>query len=422
MTLLQSGLRDADRGLAARDEDLPGLATVLDDRRLSELVGEQLRVTRVRYKPHTSILVAYVRTHHGKDDFGWALTRTPDGIGKLYDRAQESRDNGGGMRLFRQDAVHPGAIVAVGGFEDDWALRKNLRWLARSGLERLGTLPPLGSGLLGSTARVLRYKPERRLVVMEQTAAAPIVVKVAAGAAREELDVLFHQRLQRHGIPVLPQLGGAAHSRRRISASPLWGNGDLAGSGDHEAARRAGEALASLHRIPVEAKSGPALSPQNPVRQLKSAHVMVAALVPGLGEPAAKLVARISRQLSNRHQGDILVHGDFSADQVLVSERDVRLIDFDCAHYGTREEDLGSFAAVEEMGEWRGHTAPARGRHTEALIDGYVRSGGQFEPAAMDLWAAFRMFCSSADPFRDRTAEWASDMARHIERAAELIP
>lgn len=422
MTARQTWLRDDDRALAARDDLLPCLATVLDDDRLSELAGEQLRITRVRYKPRTSALVAFVRTSNGKDDFGWALTRTPDGNDKLYHRARDSATHGGGMRLFQPDASDPGAIIAVGGCEDDWALRKSLRWLGRNGLARLGTVPSPGPGLLSSTARVLRYKPERRLVLMEQTPGAPIVIKAAAEPANEELDLFVHQRLQLHGIPVLPRLGGADFSRHGISASPAWGDGDLAARDDHQAARRAGEALAGLHRIPAQAVSSPSPSPQDPVSQLKSTHAMVAALVPRLDEPAAKVAAKIGRQLSDTYRGDVLVHGDFSADQVLVSGPDVRLIDFDRAHYGVPEEDLGSFAAVGEIGEWRRHTSAARARLTEDLIDGYVSSGGRFAPAAVNAWMAFRLFCNSVDPFRDRTAEWASDMAWHLERAAELIP
>ncbi|WP_260681119.1 hypothetical protein [Arthrobacter sp. KBS0703] len=39
----------------------------------------------------------------------------------------------------------------------------------------------------------------------------------------------------------------------------------------------------------------------------------------------------------------------------------------------------------------------------------------------MDAWAAFRLFNSSVDPFRDRSPEWAADMSWHLRRAEELI-
>jgi aminoglycoside phosphotransferase (APT) family kinase protein len=157
-------------------------------------------------------------------------------------------------------------------------------------------------------------------------------------------------------------------------------------------------------------------------RQLAATCAMVTALVPALEVPAAKVAARIHRRLEEVAGGGtaVLVHGDFSADQVLVSGAEVRLIDFDRARAGAAEADLGSFAAVEEMSRWRG--TAARTPRTGDLIDGYGRAGGRFMPEATDAWAALRLFAGSVDPFRDRSPDWAADMSRHIDRAGELVP
>ncbi|MCU1531183.1 MAG: aminoglycoside phosphotransferase family protein [Arthrobacter sp.] len=413
--------RNADLALAHHDGALPCLAAVLDDDRLSELVGEQIHITRVRYKPRTSALVAFRHPGSGKEDHGWALT-TADNC-KLHGRAQSSASRGGGIRLVRPDPRHGDDVVAIGGITDDWALRKNLRWLGNHGLERLGVVQRPGYELLSGDARVLRYKPERRLVLMEQTPTASIVIKIAAQSAHDDLDRLFQQRLEQHGVPVLPRLGDAGCSRHGISASPAWGDRDLVASDDQEGARRAGEALARLHGIPAQAKSWPARF-EDLQWQITATYKMVGTLLPALDGPAALVADRIRRQLEDRQDSgaEVLVHGDFSADQVLIGGSEVRLIDFDRAHNGATEVDLGSFAAVEEMSRWRGHAGPVRAPHTDHLIDGYVRSGGQFSPAAMDAWAAFRMFSSSVDPFRDRTPEWAADISRHLDRASELVP
>ena len=47
----------------------------------------------------------------------------------------------------------------------------------------------------------------------------------------------------------------------------------------------------------------------------------------------------------------MLVHGDFSADQVLVNGAAVRIIDFDRVRTADPAMDLGSFAAVEEIAD-----------------------------------------------------------------------
>jgi thiamine kinase-like enzyme len=410
----------ADLALAGRDDALPCLAAMLDDDHLSELVGEALHVTRVRYKPHTSLLVAFLRTGLGRDGYGWALSTA--GNVKLDGRARSSARHGGGVRLVSLPVPHTDATIAVGGIEDDWALRKNLRWLGEYGLERLGIARTPGQGLLSGTARVLRYKPERRLVLLAESPGASIVIKTAALPADEDAERAFHQRLQRHGVSVLPRLGDAGCSSHGTSASPAWGDRDLTANGNPEGARRAGEALARLHGVPVEEESGPAAQSEALRLQLEATCSMVAALMPSLETPAAKIAYRIRRQLDEAPDAGtaVQVHGDFSADQVLVSGAEIRLIDFDRARAGTPESDLGSFAAVEEISEWRGTAVTTL--HTDNLIDGYAQAGGRFTPAAVDAWAALRLFANSVDPFRDRRPDWAAEMSRHLERAGELVP
>ncbi|MCU1532935.1 MAG: hypothetical protein JWO49_2506, partial [Arthrobacter sp.] len=34
-------------------------------------------------------------------------------------------------------------------------------------------------------------------------------------------------RFGRHGVPVLPDLGGPGHAGHGITAAPVWGSGDL---------------------------------------------------------------------------------------------------------------------------------------------------------------------------------------------------
>ncbi len=451
MSALRTRPQDADRSLAGRDPDLPCLSVVLDAGLLSSLMGEEVRITRVRYKPHTSALVAFIRTRGGVEDHGWAVTRAADAGAKLAGRAAVSARTGGGIRFLRPGPPDRDAFIAVGSVADDWALRKNLRWLAQRGLGQLGAVPRPGE-LLNGTAQVLRYNPERRLVLLEPTTAGPIVVKTAAHPLHEDADRWLQERLRRHGVPVLPELGDAQCSRRGTRASPAWGDGDLAAAGTPESARHAGAALAALHRVTgPEAGAPPALgtaqgtiegaaqdSPPGPAAdlaqgtaqanvfgyaadQLAPTLEMISALVPELAAPAERLAARIRRRLQDVSAGaaPVLVHGDFSADQVLVSGGDVRLIDFDRARFGAAESDLGSFAAVEDIRQWQ--AAPGPGPHTEALFQGYRDAGGRFAPGAVTAWAAWRLFCNSVDPFRERTTDWAEAIARHLDRAAELV-
>lgn len=421
MNALPTDLRHADLSLAKRDHALPCLADVLDDDRLSGLVGERVRVTRVRYKPHTSALVAFCRSRDGREDYSWAFTRAPEGVAKLCEREKASRSSGGGIRLFRPDPDRWDAVVAVGGVEDDWALRRNLLWLGDGGFERLGTLHRPGTGLLTGTTRILRYKPERRVVLIDETPEASIVIKASAHPANRDQELNFRHRLQLHGVPLLRQLGGTKCAGHGITASPAWGDGDLASLNDDNGALPAGEALARLHSVPFQTEARPASRIDGLRKQLIAASTMITALLPELEEPAAQLAGRIHSQLEqhNAHRNHVLLHGDFSADQVLVRGSAVRLIDFDRTCTGPAEADLGSFAAVEETRTIMQNMAG--GSKTAQLLEGYVQAGGRFEPAIVDHWAAFRLFTSSVEPFRDRAPAWAADMSWHLDRARELI-
>ena len=63
----------------------------------------------------------------------------------------------------------------------------------------------------------------------------------------------------------------------------------------------------------------------------------------------------------------------------------------------------------------------AGGPKTARLNEGYARAGGKFTEAGVDAWAAYRLYNSSVDPFRDRSPEWAAAMSWHLRRAKELI-
>ncbi|MGY2744910.1 phosphotransferase family protein [Pseudarthrobacter sp. O4] len=424
---LQAQRREADRALAARDTRIPALNWVLDDELLSELLGEQVRITRTRYKPGTSVLVAFRRSGgDGAETFGWASTTAAEHAGKLHRRAASTRGHGGGIRLVQPDHLDPDVVVAAGRIEEDWPLRANLRWLRDHGLGRLGAFPTTPGRFLDPPASVLRYNPERRLVVRLPSGTRSVVVKTAAQPDDEATGLRLRQRLQRHGVPVLPELADAECTRHGVSASPGWGDGDLSGMNNDAAAFPAGEALAVLHRIQPGPDADPAEEVGNLVRQLAATRSMLAQLLPDLEVPVSELANRLlAKTCSPRGHQSVLVHGDFSADQVLVNGAAIRIIDFDRVRTADAAMDLGSFAAVEEIAEASGAGAqagtPVGGRKTARLIEGYRQAGGSVSQPGVDTWAAFRLFLNSVDPFRNRASDWPADTSWHVRRALELI-
>lgn len=419
---LQAQRREADRALAARDALIPGLNWVLDDELLSGLLGESVQITRTRYKPHTSALVAFRRSGSGAGNYGWASTTTPEHTQKLQRRADSSQKRGGGIRLVRPDQLHAGVVVAVGPIEEDWPLRPNLRWLRDHGLGRLGALPA-AERFLDPPVSVLRYNPERRLVTRVPSAALPVVVKTAVQVDEAAAGLRLRQRLVSHNVPVLPELADAECAAHGISASPEWGHGDLSGGDNDPAAYRAGEALAAIHAMDVGTGTDPTADMEDLVRQLAATRSMVTRLLPELEAPVTRLASRLLATVgaAGPHGQLVLVHGDFSADQVLVDGPAVRIIDFDRVRTSDPARDLGSFAAVEDIADPAGAGPVAGGRKTALLIDGYREAGGHVSQARVDTWAAFRLFLDSVDPFRNRASDWPADTNWHIRRALELI-
>ncbi|MDQ6751956.1 MAG: aminoglycoside phosphotransferase family protein [Actinomycetota bacterium] len=417
--------RVADGLLAARDPMMPALAAVLDNDRLSAMLGSHVEVTRVRYKPDTSLLVAFRGPGSGMTSYGWAMTRARHSASQLratVARVSEAQD---GPRIVCAEPNNEDTAVAVGTIANDRRLRRNLRWLTHGGMARLhGT--DLDRAADGPTA-VLRYKPERRLVVRVPSSVGALVLKVSGGPYDATLWQELLDRMRDAGVPLVQELADRECAAHGLRAAAAWGAGDLLAFPATETAFQAGTGLAALHRCArddddlwqrLSSRSGP----EQLVAQLLAVQAMVGVLVPELTEVAARLTERLRTALEGfEPQGQqVLVHGDFSPDQILVSGGDVRIIDFDQVRTGERAADLGSFAAAEEIAVRRSDGL-GPGNLTMSFLDGYRHAGGEVVPGRVELWAAHRLFMASMDPFRDRHPAWTTETSWHLQRALELL-
>lgn len=418
--------READGLLAARDPMMPALAAVLDNDRLSAMLGSHVEVTRVRYKPDTSLLVAFRGQGSGTNSYGWAMTRARNSVSQLratVGRVSEAQD---GPRIVCAERNNEDTAVAVGTIANDRRLRRNLRWLRQDGMARFPGTDLDRAAADGATA-VLRYKPERRLVVRVPSAVGAVVLKVSVGPYDA---TLWHELLDRMtdaGVPLLQELADGECAAHGLRATAAWGAGDLLAFPATETAFRAGSGLAALHRCARvdddlwhRMSSGP--GPDQLAAQLLAVQAMVGVLVPELMDAAARLTKRLLTALDgfDRQGQEVLVHGDFSPDQILASGDEVRIIDFDQVRTGERAADLGSFAAAEEIAVHRSDGLGPRNL-TMSFLDGYRQAGGEVVPGRVELWAAHRLFMASMDPFRDRHPAWTTETAWHLQRALELL-
>lgn len=386
--------------LVSRDPAVAALAAVLDPDRRLEVLGHTSRVTRIRYKPGSSIVAALVNeSAEGRATTGWiAAYSDPAKLGKTLARAAHAG--------FDARAVEALQGVVVGETAADRVLST-----------QLGRLRRLVPGVFAH-ATVLRHNPHRRVVLRSVMTGQPVVLKVQAATGRtrygadpaSEAGSRALDGLERAGVRVLRPTALAGLEGAEVV--PWWGDGDLATIRLAEDALRhaglsAGRDLARLHNAHLGETEGPA--PEAGRREDDAAVRSIGTILPAASDRAAAVAARLRRAGSGPARRLTVVHGDFSPDQVLVGGGETRLIDFDRCTIDSPERDLGSFLATAElMGR------PELGR---ALIDGYTAAGGTADPRELHRFTAIAFLRRSVEPFRTLSPHWARQTEHALYRA-----
>lgn len=354
--------------LAGRDRELRGLALLLDPTALGALVGAPARIRHVRYKPGTSLLASFDTTHGSF----WA------GVWQDGDKAESAR-----RRSSAVSALPGIAHSAVGPARSDRVLVAALTRAERAE-------PALRD------ASVVRHNPGRRLVLRTRGE----YVKTAPG--RADAALRHAHRLRSAGIPTV-------EARRLCGdhtwAAAAWGSGDLASHPSEAHAAAAGAALARVH-----AHSSSAPVEDTADGRAAAAVRAVRTVLPALADRAHALSLR--RPMAG---SPALVHGDFSADQVLVDGRDeVRLIDLDRMGTGDPAQDLASFA-VEELLRTGGSAL------TEALLGAYRTNGGTVSEGEWRSWMPLCALERVIEPFRHGEQDWPTLVESRLRQAEEAL-
>lgn len=461
---------------------LPALAALLDPDRLTELfgaaLGGPLRTGALRYKPGVSAVARAEVPATGA--VHWVATFAPGAAGrpgKLDKVVSRGRARAGADAVLVRE-LPDGSRLAVGRIGADPDLGAPLGQCGQDLVRDLGRA--------GAGPRLLRYNPRRRVVLTGADGdGATVVTKVTAGPA--PADPVLLTRLAAAGIPVLAPVATAGLPRTDHALHyPWFGDGDLAGWAGSatagapravaQAAAEAGAALARLHVLgPAHLGvpgAGPGGSPDalavgaplDPGRKLGALAADLTALDPGLAARlarAGRAAAQALEALPGAPHAAGLLHGDFSADQVLVRRRPVpgraRLVlaDLDRMRTGAAADDLGSFVAVEQLDPLgrsaavssegagtpladglrdRSVVAPpgpadvphGAGPLADALLAGYGAEAASIGGAAPDraailVWAAVHVLGRAMAPFRATTPDWRQRTAERIALAERLL-
>lgn len=381
---------------------------LIDHEGLSSLVGRRVRASRLRFKPALSTS-AVLEDPAGEHAPGWIQVSHDSHLDKLRKALERARQRGQRVHLVRTGDL----TIAHGAIDTDPRLQK--------GLDGVREVHPFVSEAvtLGDLG-VLRYNPQRRLVLRrERPDRDPEVVRVTAhpqtGAG--ELSAV----LGAVGVPVThPVVDHTLAGNRRVTVWPWFGGGDLATHPEAAAALAAGAALAGLHT----ARDLPPMTPvPEPVRALRSVVAGVEHLDGCAAARMRSLVSQVADRLATSAWTIGHVHGDFSADQVLVGrpgEAPVRLTDFDRAGEGPLLADLGTFAAAE--------LTTARGTVEELplthhLLRGYAEVPGTpaVSPHELRTWVARALLARVSEPFRAGRPDWVAGIHGRLDQVEEVL-
>lgn len=394
--------------LAARDPALPALELVLRDRRLTRSVRRRWRadgpppddvhITYVRYKPATNIVA------------GLEL-RFPDGTVRMASlfgaRSVEdpklTKVRKRGVRVDRSLVVtsRRRAFVVVAAEADR---RLPVATELPEAIARL--VPPL----TGAHVRPLAYKPLRRLVVRVDLHGVPAAVaKVHRDDAIGDVARVaawVEEVARPAGLPLANPLGVDVATGLHVAAWRRGMPGDRRRVRDTTLAS-VGEQLARLHRL------RPAGLPLHPPGELDVS--ALAAIAPHLTATADV----VRRRLAARPPAGIAVpvHGDLSADQVVVGEGGrPTLLDLDRMHAGDPVQDLATWVAAEAVAHDLAGEIPV----PPALLEAYHDAGGPADLTRLDAAIAEALLRRATDPFRLRMPGWPDRTARLVDAAAEL--
>lgn len=389
---------DTEQALIGREPDMPGLSLLLDEQALLDVVQQQLpaadisriRIDYLRYKPGTGCLAGLrVFDALGRSQHAFARVLPRDSTAWPYQarRLQKRSARDGrfsahalpGWHLLLASAIHDRRITALASLLHDpdmltghHSLPDDFRpWPAPEGTTNLphDTPAPLyDSRLFG---HVLRYKPERRLVMRLQQDGRPrgllraciehdfeATLAAARLAQTVQATPLLAVDAARHCL-VLPWLAG--QSLDRVFAAelpvitpdllsivdtslPVAARGFAIEAADLSLLAEVGQLLSNLHQAnaahPVQRHAA------HDIDALQQACTTLAYLQPGLADDAWALCSLATQALQQATWQPRITHGDMSLEQLVRNDQgQILIIDWDSAAWGDPMADFGSLLA-----------------------------------------------------------------------------
>ena len=376
--------------LVARDPALPGLGLLLDPAALAEALGTSAVTLRhLRYKPGTSCSASAV-TARGE------LLRL-----RALTPARHAEKG------FSRDGVTGALCLAVATPDADREVPGLRRFWPRARRAKAQAALFGENHLAEARLAPLSYRLGRRLVARLDHPLGSALLKLHAPA--------------RYAQAQAGSLWGAFHGHGALLAAcgvdfavaTRWQPGRTLSAGDGPADfAAAGAALAAVHDA---AHALPfTRSRMDEIDALNRTLADATRLLPEVSERLALLARRLTEALAAAPADPGAIHGDFSADQVVMAEGAACLIDWDRAGTGDRGIDLGSALARLEADRILDRAPAERILSAgQALLEGYAARRAL--PASVDAQRLAHLALLLCEPFRRQLPDWPAAMADLIE-------
>jgi aminoglycoside phosphotransferase (APT) family kinase protein len=416
-----------ERALVAADPRLPGLGLLLDESRLLAALrklplftsARALRTRYLRYKHATSCVLALEIDTGDEQPLCWvarALTVERFAVSWQHPKRQAlvaTNDPQAPMAIQEQ------AIILEHPCQDRGLRHLRFLWDAQSRLRLLQRWLPTQAERETIHCRFLRYKPGRRCVAGLYCGEVPLAIVrcasakdygtilqgCATGAALGHIDILGLEG--RYRMAATRWLPGESLDQLLTHASmPVW-------------VEDAGKALAEIHDAPFTLPLR--RSQQDDMCQVRREQESLATIDPQAQARFSRCLLQLEAYLDRFSTTSVVLHGDFSADQVVIAQDGrLRIIDWDRSTCGHPLNDLGSFIARLEMDVIEEQLTRERADIARrALLKGYTSA----RSLALDglLWYTVRALLSLAtEPFRKRSRRWPQIVDALLTRAEQL--
>ncbi|MDO5370903.1 phosphotransferase [Paracoccus sp. (in: a-proteobacteria)] len=396
----------ANDDLIARERSLPGLALMLDTQRLAQALGcGPLRLDYLRLKSGTSCVAAY------RIGGNWLVAKavTMDRVEEL--RPGPDRD-GLPHRVLPELAlqVMPAAadkrMRGLSEALDPEKLPMFLAGLQAAGIDADGLVP-------------LKLKPQRRLVARLDRRGKPVAfLKIHA---RERFaDALIAAALSQ--LETGPRLLHADAKSGVILTDWLDGRTLQVGQAEGGQFTRAGRLLAQVHAagLPMPTRTGR----RDDLFSVEMVIADCANLLPALQDPLQAMHRRLRHALLSQPVTPGLIHGDFSADQVLADPDKAHLIDWDRSAIGDRGSDIGCFLARLDKDLLDGTiSAEAAAEARAAFLDGYAAEAPL--PPSFGAQRLRHLALLLTEDFRHQRPDWdqrTENLLTRIEQGLSDLP